>query len=71
MSRFQAESFLNLGETDLAAFADARAAEIDLTIAEAFRADVLENLKALQAHAQRMNAALQDSGVWPIEGRRI
>jgi len=60
MIPMQVDSFLTLGEADLAAFAEARAAEINLVIAAAFRTDVLENLSALQAHARRVDAALQD-----------
>jgi hypothetical protein len=61
MDRFGTKSFLTLGEADLAAYADARAADIDLVIAEPFRLDVLENLVALQGHAQRLATALQSS----------
>ncbi len=85
MDRFRTENFIGLGEADLADYADARAAEIDLAIAEPFRRDVLENLVALQGHAQLLVAALQkltapslpsdrglpDMEIGPVEARRI
>jgi len=60
MSRFQPDSFLRLDEADLAAYADAQAADIDLVIAAQFRAEVLENLAVLQAHARKVELALKD-----------
>jgi len=69
MSRIGAESFLQVDEADLPAYADARAAEMDLIIAAPFRRSVLENLTALQAHARRVNAALRDVNAAPLEAR--
>jgi hypothetical protein len=69
MSRIGAEGFLEIDEADMSAYADARAAEANLIIAAAFRASVLENLTALQAHAQRVSAALQDLDAAPVEAR--
>jgi len=69
MSRVQAESFLQIDEADLSAYADARAAEMGLIIPAAFRPSVLENLTALQAHARRVSAALQDLDGAPVEAR--
>jgi hypothetical protein len=70
MSRVRAESFLQIDEADLSAYADARAAEIDLVIAASFRPCVLENLSALQTHARRVSAALQDLDAVPLEARQ-
>jgi hypothetical protein len=67
MSRSQAESFLQINEADLAAYADARASEMGLIIATAFKPSVLENLTALHAHARRVSAALQDLDGAPVE----
>jgi hypothetical protein len=66
MSHVQAESFLQIDEADLSAYADARAAEMDLMIAGAFQPSVLENLTALHIHARRVSAALQD-----LDGSRV
>ncbi len=59
MSDGGATSFVQVGEDDMAAYADRRATEVDLSIDEPFKAGVLENLMALQGHARRMGAALQ------------
>jgi hypothetical protein len=69
MSRVPAESFLQIDEADLSAYADARAADLDLIIAAPFRLSVLENLAALQLHARRVSAALQDLDAAPTKAR--
>jgi hypothetical protein len=71
MSRVPAESFLQIDEADLSAYADARAAELDLVIAAPFRPSVLENLTALQRHARRVSAALQERDAAPAEAHKI
>ncbi len=71
MSRLRAESFLQIAAADLSEYADARAAELDLIIAAPFRPNVLENLTALQAHARRVNTALQELDSAPIESAQI
>jgi len=62
MNHVRAETFLQIDEADLSEYADGRAAEMGLIIAARFRPSVLENLTTLQAHARRLNAALQDQG---------
>jgi hypothetical protein len=71
MSRIRAESFLKIDAADLSDYADARAAEIGLPIAAPFRPCVLENLTTLQAHARRLNAALQHLDAAAAEARQI
>jgi hypothetical protein len=70
MSRVGQKSFLQIDEADLSTYADARAAEVDLMIAAPFRHGVLENLTALQAHALRVSAALQDLDAPAVEARQ-
>lgn len=67
MSRVGPKSFLQIDEADLSIYADARAAEIVLTIAAPFQPGVLENLIALQAHGRRVSAALEDLADAPVE----
>jgi hypothetical protein len=71
MSRVPAESFLQIDEADLCAYADTRAAELDLIIAAPFRPSVLENLTALQLHARRVSAALHEPDAGPAEAREL
>jgi len=70
MSRVWQKSFLQIDEADLSVYAEARAAEIDLMIAAPFQPGVLENLTALQAHALRVSAALQDLDAPSVEARQ-
>jgi hypothetical protein len=69
MSRLGQKSFLQIDEADLFIYAEERAAEIDLIIAAPFQPGVLENLTALQAHALRVSAALQDLDAPAVEAR--
>ncbi len=69
MSRVGQKSFLQIDEADLFMYAAGRAAEIDLIIAAPFQPGVLENLTALQAHALRVSAALQDLDAPAVEAR--
>jgi hypothetical protein len=69
MSRLGQKSFLQIDEADLFMYAEGRAAEIDLIIAAPFQPGVLENLTALQAHALRVSAALQDLDAPAVEAR--
>jgi hypothetical protein len=62
MRQLLTESFLQVEEAGLPAYADARVAEIGLVVPESFRNQVLENLATLQAHARRVSAALEDMG---------
>jgi hypothetical protein len=71
MSRVWDESFIKVDEADMSDYADARAAEMELVIAAPFRRTVLENLIALQAHARRVSAALEDLDAPPAEAREI
>ena len=70
MSRVRVQSLVQVREDDMAAYMDQRAAEVDLIIAEPFKSGVIENLIALQGHARRMEAALQelDRGTPPLGG---
>jgi len=71
MSRVRTESFLQIEEACLSTYVDARAAELDLAIPAPFRPTVLENLTAIQSHARRVSAALQDLDAAPVEARKI
>jgi len=71
MSCVRAEIFLQIKEADLSAYADARALDLDLAIAAPFRSSVLENLTALQTHALRVNAALQELDAAQAEAHTI
>jgi hypothetical protein len=58
MNALQAKPFMTLDPVELEAWADARACDLDLPIAEAFRPAVLDNLAVLQGHAKRLSEAL-------------
>jgi hypothetical protein len=51
--------FSDFGIRELEAFAHERAADLGLSIADAYFPSVLENLAALQAHAAILGAALE------------
>jgi len=71
MNRVRADNFLQIDEAGLSDYADACGAEMELMIAAPFRASVLENLTALQVHARRVSAALQDLNTASAEARQI